>query len=227
MRILLAEDELPLARALLKIFAKNNISADAVHNGLEALSYLENGSYDAAVLDVMMPGMDGISLLKKLRADGNHIPVLLLTAKADVEDKVRGLDSGANYYLTKPFDSKELLAAIRAITRSKSAPDSKLNMGNISLDRATFELSSPSGSCRLANKEFQMMELMLSNPHHIISPERFMENIWGYGNETEQNVVWVYISYLRKKLSSLNADIYIKATRNAGYSLEDVNDTPT
>ena len=221
MRILLAEDERPLARAILKIFEKNHYSADAVHNGEDALAYVESGNYDVVVLDVMMPKMDGITVLKKIREQGNLIPVLILTAKSEIDDKVLGLDSGANYYLTKPFDSRELLAGIRAITRGAAAADSKLSFGNITLDRATFELSSPTGSFRLANREFQMMELFMANPHHIISAERFMEKIWGFDTEAEISVVWVYISYLRKKLTALGADIRIKASRNAGYSLEE------
>ena len=221
MRILLAEDERPLARALLKIFEKNNYSADAVHNGEDALVYIESGNYGVAVLDIMMPKTDGITVLKKVRAKGNMIPILMLTAKSEIDDKVLGLDSGANYYLTKPFDSKELLASIRAITRSCTATDSKLTFGNITLDRATYELSSAAGSFRLANREFQMMELLMANPHHIISAERFMESIWGFDSDAEISVVWVYISYLRKKLTALNADIQIKASRNAGYSLEE------
>ena len=221
MRILIAEDEKPLARAIVKIFEKNNYSADAVYNGEDALFYLESDNYDVVVMDIMMPIMDGITALKKLRERGNQIPVLLLTAKAEIDDKVLGLDSGANYYLTKPFDSKELLAAIRAITRTQSEVSSKLTCGNISLDRTTFELSSPTGSFRLANKEFQMMEIFMANPHQIISAERFMEKIWGFDNEAEINVVWVYISYLRKKLTALHADIYIKVSRNIGYSLEE------
>lgn len=224
MRILLAEDEKALARALVKIFEKNNYSADAVHNGLDALAYIEAGNYDAAVLDIMMPGMDGISVLKKIRAQGNMLPVLLLTAKDDTADKILGLDSGANDYLTKPFDSRELLARIRAITRSHSSYDSTVSMGNITLDRASFELSSPSGTMKLANKEYQMMEMFLSNPHHLISAEKFMEKIWGFDTDAEINVVWIYISYLRKKLASLGADIQIKTSRNAGYSLEEIND---
>lgn len=221
MRILLAEDERPLARAIVKIFEKNQYSADAVHKGEDALLYIESGNYDAAVLDVMMPKMDGISVLKAVRAKGNRIPILLLTAKSEVDDKVLGLDSGANYYLTKPFDAKELLAAIRAITRSESAADSTLSFGNITLNRATFELSSPAGSFRLANREFQMMELFFSNPRHILSAERFLEKIWGYDSDAEISVVWVYISYLRKKLAALHANVQIKASRNAGYSLEE------
>ncbi len=221
MRILLAEDEIPLARAIKKIFEKNNYSADAVHSGEDALMYLETGSYDVAVLDVMMPKMDGIAVLRTLRARGDRIPVLMLTAKSEIDDKVLGLDSGANYYLTKPFDTKELLAAIRAITRTQTEVDSKLAVGNITLDRSTYELASPTGSFRLANREFQMMEILMSNPHRIISAECFMEKIWGFDSEAEIHVVWVYISYLRKKLAALHADISIKASRNAGYSLEE------
>lgn len=146
-----------------------------------------------------------------------------MTAKSEVDDKVAGLDAGANDYLAKPFHSKELLARIRAMTRTQTAQaDSKLQIGNGTLDRATFELSTPAGNFRLANKEFQMLELMMSNPSHLISAERFMEKIWGYDSEAEVNVVWVYISYLRKKLTALHANIQIKATRNVGYSLEEV-----
>lgn len=221
MRILIAEDERSLARVLTRIFEKNNYSADAVYNGEDALLYLEGSNYDVVILDVMMPKIDGITVLKRLRAAGNQIPVLLLTAKSEIDDKVLGLDSGANYYLTKPFDTKELLAVIRAVTRTETQLESKLSFGCISLDRATFEMSSPSGSFRLANKEFQMMELLISNPRRIIPAERFMEKIWGFDSEAEINVVWVYISYLRKKLSALHADITIKSSRNAGYSLEE------
>ncbi|MBQ3155005.1 MAG: response regulator transcription factor [Clostridia bacterium] len=220
MRILLAEDELSLARALVKIFEKNHYSADAVHNGIDALEYLETGNYDVAVLDVMMPGMDGISVLKELRSRGNNIPVLILTAKAEVDDKVYGLDSGANYYLTKPFETPELLASIRAITRTQVSADSRLTYGNLTLDRASYELYTPTGSLRLANKEFQMLEMLMSNPHRLISAERFMEKIWGFDSNAEINVVWVYVSYLRKKLNALQANVSIRASRNAGYSLE-------
>ncbi len=222
MRILLAEDEKALSRVLVTIFKKNNYSIDAVYDGEDALEYLRSGNYDAAVLDIMMPKKDGISVLKEIRADGSQIPILMLTAKAEIDDRVLGLDSGANDYLPKPFDTKELLARIRAMTRNQAAADTKLSMGNISLDRATFELSSPDGSFRLANKEFQMMEFLLSNPGHVISTERFMEKIWGYDTEAEVNVVWVYISYLRRKLSALHANIQIKSFRNAGYSLEEL-----
>ncbi|MBR3644494.1 MAG: response regulator transcription factor [Parasporobacterium sp.] len=206
------------------MFEKNNYSVDVVYNGEDALDYIEAGNYDAAVLDIMMPKLDGITVLKKVREAGNQIPILMLTAKAEIDDKVLGLDSGANDYLAKPFDSRELLARVRSITRTRAEVDSKLTMGNITLDRASYELSSPTGKFKLANKEYQMMELFLSNPHHLISADRFMEKIWGYDSDAEINVVWVYISYLRKKLTALKANVQIKASRNAGYSLEDAND---
>ena len=219
MRILLAEDEIALAKALVKIFEANNYSIDAVHNGQDALDWLEAGNYDAAVLDIMMPKVDGITVLRKLRESGSDLPVLMLTAKSEIDDRVLGLDSGADYYLTKPFDAKELLAAVRAITRSANEVDSKLSFGDITLDRASFELSGPGGDVKLANKEFQMMELLMSKPGNIISVDTFMDHIWGYDTETESNVVWVYISYLRKKLAALGSEVKIKASRNAGYSL--------
>lgn len=225
MRLLLAEDEKSLARAVSAILEKNNFSVDVVYDGADALDWLRAGNYDGAVLDIMMPKMDGITVLKTIRAEGNMLPVLLLTAKSEIDDKVEGLDSGANDYLTKPFAAKELLARIRAMTRAQTAqPSSTLSVGNLTLDRATFELKSPSGSFRLANKEFQMLETLMANPKTLISTERFMEKIWGYDAEAEINVVWVYISYLRKKLAALNANVQIKATRNAGYSLEVTED---
>lgn len=223
MRLLLAEDEKSLSRALTAILERNNYSVDAVYDGQEALDYLECGQYDGVILDIMMPKVDGITVLKTIREKGNQIPVLMLTAKAEVDDKVEGLDSGANDYLTKPFQSKELLARIRAMTRSGTIQlSSLLKMGNVTLDQAKFELSTPSGSVHLANKEFQMLELLMSNPHRLISSEHFLEKIWGCDSDAELNVVWVYISYLRKKLSALKADIQIKASRNAGYSLEEI-----
>lgn len=222
MKLLLAEDEQSLSRAIAKILEKNHYTVETVYNGEDALAYLELGSYDAVILDIMMPKLDGITVLKRLRAIGNSVPVLLLTAKAEIDDKVLGLDSGANDYLTKPFDTKELLARIRAMTRTQTAADSRICFGNIVLDRATFELSSPAGSFRLTNKEFQMMELFISNPKQLFSTERLMERIWGSDSDAEINVVWVYISYLRKKLTALNANIQIKAARNAGYSLEEI-----
>ena len=223
MRLLLAEDELSLSRAITTILRKNNYEVDAVYDGQAALDYLACNNYDGAILDIMMPVRDGLSVLRQLRARGSNVPVLILTAKSEVDDKVIGLDAGANDYLTKPFAAKELLARIRAMTRAQSAQNtSEMRMGNIRLNRATFELSSPTDSFRLAGKEFQMMELLLSNPRHLISTERFMERIWGQDSDADIHVVWVYISYLRKKLAALNANIQIKATRNAGYTLEEI-----
>lgn len=222
MRILLAEDERSLSRAVIALLEKNNYSADAVYDGREALEYLEVGNYDALILDLMMPKMDRLTVLRTLREQGNPIPVLILTAKSEVDDKVLGLDTGANDYLTKPFSTQELMARIRAMTRSQTGGQvtSRLTFGNITLDQATFELSSPAGSFRLANKEFQMMEMLMRNPRQLIPTERFLERIWGYDSDVELSVVWVYISYLRKKLSALRSNIQIKVTRNAGYSLE-------
>ncbi len=225
MRLLLAEDEKDLSKALVAILEHNHYSVDAVYDGIEALEYLESENYDGVILDIMMPKMDGITVLKTIRQKGNSVPVLMLTAKAEVDDRVLGLDSGADDYLGKPFNTKELLARIRSVTRRKTDSTSViLRMGNISLNCSNFELSSPNHSIRLSNKEFQMLELMLANPGQLISTERFMEKIWGYDSDAEINVVWVYISYLRKKLARLEADIKIKATRNLGYSLEAIND---
>ena len=220
MRILLAEDEKALSKALVKIFEGSNYSIDAVYDGQDALDYLEAGNYDCAVLDIMMPKVDGITVLRKLRESGSDLPVCMLTAKSEIDDRVLGLDSGANYYLTKPFDAKELLAAVRAITRQGSDVDNRITAGDLTLDRASFELSTPKAKVKLANKEFQMMEMLMSAPGHVISVETFMDHIWGFDTETESNVVWVYVSYLRKKLKALGTNVNIKAMRNAGYSLE-------
>jgi DNA-binding response OmpR family regulator len=222
MRLLLAEDEKDLSDALVTVLKHNNYSVDAVYNGEDALDYLQADNYDGAILDIMMPKMDGITVLKKTRAAGNHIPILLLTAKSEIDDRVNGLDSGADDYLTKPFSMKELLARIRAMTRRQAeATDSILQFGDISLNRSTYQLTSASGSLRLANKEYQMLEMLLTNPGQIISVDQFMDRIWGYDSEAELNVVWVYISYLRKKLTSLDAHVQIKATRGLGYSIEE------
>lgn len=221
MRLLLAEDEVSLSRALKAILERGNYTVDAAYDGEEALEYLSYGSYDGIILDIMMPRLDGISVLKSLRKKGDLTPVLLLTAKSEVEDKVLGLDSGANDYLTKPFSSRELLARIRAMTREKTAQaDSRLGIGNITLDCASYELYTDKGSLRLSNKEFQMLELLMKNPRMLISAEHFMKQIWGYDSDAEINVVWVNISYLRRKLQSIGSNVQIKAVRNAGYSLE-------
>ncbi len=221
MRLLYAEDERSLARAVSAILTRNNYSVDVVHDGESALDYLETGNYDGAILDVMMPKLDGVEVLRRMRARGDRTPVLLLTAKSEIDDRVTGLDSGANDYLTKPFDMKELLARIRAMTRVLSVqPDKTLTVGNITLDCAGYDLTGPEGRFKLAGKEFQMLEMLMRSPRKLISTEAFMDRIWGYDSEAELNIVWVYVSTLRKKLKAVGADVEIKARRGAGYYLE-------
>ncbi len=221
MRLLLAEDEEELSEALTAVLRRNNYSVDAVYNGQDALDYAEGQEYDGIILDIMMPKKSGLEVLRTLRAHKNQVPVLLLTAKTQVDDRVEGLDSGADDYLGKPFAIKELLARVRAMTRRQSTlTDNVLTLGNVTLNRSTFELSVGEEKVRLANKDFQMMEMLIVNPGQIISTDRFMEKVWGYDSETEIGVVWVYVSNLRKKLAALGADIEIKAVRNQGYSLE-------
>ena len=221
MRLLYAEDERSLARAVSTILVKNNYSVDVVYDGESALDYLETENYDGAILDVMMPKKDGFEVLREMRTRGDRTPVLLLTAKSEIDDRVTGLDSGANDYLTKPFDMKELLARIRAMTRVLSVqPDKSISFGRVVLDCAGYDLTGPGGSTKLAGKEFQMMEMLMRNPRNLISTEAFMDRIWGFDSEAELNIVWVYISMLRKKLKRIDADIEIKAQRGVGYYLE-------
>ncbi len=221
MRLLYAEDEKSLARAVSTILVKNNYSVDVVYDGQAALDYLATENYDGAILDVMMPKVDGFEVLRQMRARGDRTPVLLLTARGEIDDRVAGLDSGANDYLTKPFDMKELLARIRAMTRVLSVqPDKTISFGSVTLDCASYDLRGPGGSTKLAGKEFQMMEMLMRNPRKLVSTEAFMDRIWGYDSEAELNIVWVYISTLRKKLKGIDADIEIKAQRGLGYYLE-------
>ena len=221
MRLLYAEDEKSLARAVSAILVKNNYSVDLVSDGVSALDYLETGNYDGAILDVMMPKLDGFEVLRRMRARGDGTPVLLLTARAEIDDRVEGLDSGANDYLTKPFDMKELLARIRAMTRVRAVQaDKTLSFGQVTLDCAGYDLRGPGGSTKLAGKEFQMMEMLMRNPGKLISTESFMDRIWGFDSEAELNIVWVYISALRKRLKGIGADVEIKARRGLGYYLE-------
>ena len=221
MRLLFAEDEKSLSKAVTAILKNNNFSVDTVFDGQEALDYLDTENYDGVILDVMMPKVDGFTVLKKMRAAGNKTPVLMLTAKSDIEYRVLGLDSGANDYLTKPFAMQELLARIRAMTRSASTQsDSKMTIGNITLDSVSYELIGPGGNFKLSNKEYQMLEMLLKNPRKVISADLFMDRIWGFDSDSELNVVWVYISYLRKKLSSIQSNVQIKAKRGVGYYLE-------
>ena len=221
MRLLLAEDEKELSDALVAILKHANYTVDAVYDGEEALDYLDTGVYDGVILDIMMPKKDGITVLKEARAKGMTLPILILTAKSEIDDKVLGLDAGADDYLTKPFSMKELLARVRVMTRRKAeSTDNLLTFGNLTLDTATFELKCGEKSLRLANKEFQMMQMLMVSPGQIISTEKFMDKIWVWDSETELNVVWVYISYLRKKLQNLGANVKLAAVRGSGYTLE-------
>lgn len=225
MRILLAEDEVALNKALSKILQRNNYTVDSVFNGMDALDYLKSGLYDLAILDVMMPKTDGLTVLKELRALKNEVPVIILTAKSQTEDKVCGLDLGADDYMTKPFETDELLARIRAVTRrGEGDKTSVLTLGNLTLDLKTYQLSVESQSLKLNHKEFQLMELLMKNPKNIISSEKFMDKIWDFESNADLSVVWVYISGLRKKLSDLGANVKIKTSRNAGYYLEQDDD---
>ncbi len=224
MRLLLAEDERILSDALVEVLTHNNYSVDAVYNGQDAIDYLLAGNYDAAILDIMMPKKDGITVLKELRSAGFATPVIMLTAKSQIEDRVEGLDSGADDYLTKPFAMAELLARVRAISRRQpELTGTDLKFVDLKLDRADYSLSGPDGQVRLANKEFQIMEMLMANSGQVISTERFMERVWGYDSEAEINVVWVNISGLRKKIAALGAHVQIKAARGVGYSLEETD----
>lgn len=221
MKLLLAEDEKELSRALVAILKHNNYTVDAVYDGQEALEYALAERYDGILLDVMMPGMDGLQVLQSLRKEGVTSPVLILTAKGEQEDKVWGLDLGADDYVTKPFHMPELLARIRALTRrTGDYTPSVLTLGDLELDKNTFELRGPTGTLRLAGKEFQMLEMLLSVPGRVIGTERFMERIWGYDCESEINVVWVCVSSLRKKMTALGSSVRIRASRGIGYSVE-------
>ncbi len=222
MRLLLAEDEKELSNALCAILKHHNYSVDAVYNGADALDYGLAENYDAIILDIMMPKLNGIEVLTRLRKEHIATPVLMLTAKSEIEDRITGLDAGADDYLPKPFDMGELLARLRAITRRKSEflPNT-LRFGNTTLNRSTLALSTSCGSLRLGNKEFQMMEMLMEHPKNLISAEQFLSKIWGYDTEADIGVVWVYISNLRKKLASLGSSMEIRATRGVGYSLEE------
>ena len=223
LRILLAEDERELSNALVAILKHNNYSVDAVYDGQDALDYGLAENYDVIILDIMMPKMNGLDVLQKLREQGISVPILMLTAKTEIDDRIHGLHLGADDYLGKPFAMGELLARVRAMSRRKSEYTPNLiELGNISLNKENYELSNGKSALRLGNKEFQMLQMLMMNPKSLISTEQFMERIWGYDTEVEINVVWVYISYLRRKLESLDANVKIKAVRGVGYTLEEI-----
>ena len=221
MRLLFAEDDKDLARAVKALLEHSGYSVDTVHDGRAAVEYAEGGDYDGLILDWMMPELDGITVLQRLRRVGIAAPCLMLTARDAVEDRVAGLDAGADDYLPKPFATSELLARVRAMLRRRAdyAPDIA-SFGDISLDKAQMTLRCGDREVRLSNKAYQLMELLVANPRVIHSVNQIMDRIWGWDSEAEINVVWVNISYLRRKLNELGSTVEIRATRGAGYSLE-------
>lgn len=226
MRLLIAEDELDLAEALTVFFEKNQFTVDAVNDGLSAYEYACADDYDAIILDVMMPKMDGIEVLRRLRADGNKTPIMMLTAKAQKDDRITGFDAGADDYLPKPFEPDELLSRVRAILRRREEyKPSILTFGDISLNPDSDMLLCSTGkSVRLSGREFQVMELFMRSPKTVLSADRIMERVWGWDSDAEINVVWVHISNLRKKLKTIGSKSTIHANRGLGYILEGEND---
>lgn len=222
MRILIAEDEQTIAKALKVMLEKNRYAVDVVYNGIDALVFTRTTSYDVIVLDIMMPGLDGIEVLKTIRKEGNTTPTLFLTAKAEVNDRVAGLDAGADDYLPKPFASTEFLARVRALSRrSNSYTESILHLGNTTLDLGQYKLKTEQYEVRLNNKEFQLLELFMKNPRKVFSSEHLMEKVWDLDSEADIDVVWTYIGFLRKKLKQIGSNIEIKTIRGAGYALEE------
>ncbi|MBO4539813.1 MAG: response regulator transcription factor [Clostridia bacterium] len=219
MRLLLAEDERDLSGSIRRILEHYKYDVDCAFDGEEALTYLSTYTYDGVILDVMMPKKDGFSVVKELRQKGNNVPVLMLTARSEIDDKVLGLDLGADDYLTKPFVVKEFLARVKALVRRKGEYADGLMLGNMTLDGATYELSA-ANKTRLTNKEYRLMEYLIRNKDALLSTEKIMENVWDYDSEAEINVVWVYLSSLRKKMEQIGADYTIKAVRGLGYRLE-------
>ena len=220
MRLLYAEDEAGMAEAVKDILEYHHYMVDVVNNGTDAWDYARVGQYDGIILDIMMPGLNGVEVLERLRQSGDKTPVLLLTAKGEVEDRIAGLDAGADDYLPKPFHMKELLARVRAmLRRGETFTPDVLTAGNISLNRQSFTLSGGGKSMVLPKLEYRMMELFMLNQGVYLSTQALLTKVWGYDTEAEIGVVWVYISYLRKHLAALNANVEIKARRNIGYTL--------
>lgn len=223
MRVLIAEDEVSIAKALKIILEKEKYTVDIVHDGQEAFEYITGAIYDVLVLDIMMPRMDGITLLRKIRKLGIATPTLFLTAKAEVEDRVTGLDAGADDYLPKPFATSEFLARVRALTRRSDVyTPALIKYGNVTLDCSRFVIVTERGETRLNNKEFQLMEMFIRHPGQIFSTEHLMDRIWGTDSAAETDVVWTYIGFLRRKLRELSANIEITTIRGAGYTLEEM-----
>ena len=221
MRLLIAEDDPKLRKSLVHIFTKDHYSVDSVDNGADALEFASSDEYDGLILDIMMPQMDGVTLLQKLRFKGITTPALFLTARTEVRQRVEGLDAGADDYLPKPFATQELLARVRAMLRRKNhfTPD-LLTAGPICLNRSTYELVCGEGVQSLSGKEFQILEMLMLHPNQIVSPEQMMTHIWGWNTDVDTNVLWVHISNIRKKMESLGAAVSIRSVRNVGYMLE-------
>lgn len=222
MRILIVEDEYSLADAVTAILKKEQYFVDAVYDGRDGLDYALSGIYDLILLDIMLPKMNGLDVLKEIRKNNISTPVMLLTAKSEVDDKIKGLDCGADDYLTKPFNKGELLARVRALTRRKGEiPSNELAFGDIVLNQSTYELSCGTQSLKLGAKEFRIMQMLMYAPKNIISKDEFIEKIWGYDSEAEYNSIEVYISFLRKKLGAIKSTVQIKASRGIGYYIEE------
>ena len=223
MRVLVVEDEVRLADTLRDLLDMEGFTADVRHDGESGLDDALTGIYDIIILDVMLPKLDGFSFLRRLRGEGNAVPVLLLTARSEVSDKVEGLDCGADYYLTKPFEPRELLACVRALIRRQPElrASEGLEFGDLQLDKGAFTLSCGQRSVRLSRKEFDMMELLMLNQNLVLTKEKLLVKIWGYESDAEDNNVEVYISFLRKKLDHLRSRVKIKTIRMVGYCLED------
>jgi len=227
MRILIAEDDPKLLKSLVHIFELNHYAVDGVNNGVDAFDFASSDEYDGLVLDVMMPGMDGITLLKKLRQNGITTPTLFLTARTETDQRIEGLDAGADDYLPKPFSTGELLARVRAMLRRKDnfTPD-LLTCGTLSLNRSTYELICDGRTQALSGKEFQVMEMLMRQPNTIVTAAQLITHIWGWDTDVDTSVIWVHISNIRKKVDMLGAPVGIKFVRNAGYVLEERNDIP-
>lgn len=222
MRILIAEDETELAKGLKFLLEKNKFTVDAVHDGEEALSYFQSRDYDVVILDIMMPKVNGLEVLRQIREAGSGVPVLMLTAKAEIEDRVTGLEAGADDYLPKPFASPEFIARVKALSRRNAGYTATcLSFGNVKLDCNRYEMSCGDRSVRLNNKEFQVMELFIRNPRFVFSIGHLMDKVWGQDSEADISVVWTYVGFLRKKLKELKAEIEIRTARGAGYFLEE------
>ena len=223
MRVLIAEDEISLARGLKFLLEKNNFTVDITHNGLDALDFFRTSVYDVIVLDIMMPGTDGLSVLSEIRRAGSTVPVMMLSAKAEVEDRVAGLERGADDYLPKPFATQEFLARVKALARRNAGyVGDALTFGNVRLDCSCYELSCGEKTVRLNNKEFQLLELFFRHPRIVFSTEHIMDKLWDLESSAGVEVVWTYIGFIRKKLKEVQADVEIRTIRGAGYSLEEI-----